>query len=338
MNVPPSNQTLEQEVRARLDSLTKPPGSLGRLEEIALRFALIRGELMPSAARKGMFIFCGDHGVTAEGVSAYPSEVTHHMIRNFVAGGAAINVLCRRLQISPTIVDVGVKGSLLANISDRRVAQGTMNFRREPAMSREQAETAIAIGEDHARSASRRLDMVGIGEMGIGNTACASAILSVYSGLPARQTVGPGTGLTPLQIEHKAAVVQDALNLHKPQASDPIGVLAAVGGFEVAAMAGFLVEASRRGLPVVLDGFITCAAALVARALKPDVMDNVFFGHRSTEPGHLMMLEMLQAQPIVDLEMRLGEGSGAAVAMSIIDMAVGLYREMATFAEAGIGA
>ena len=327
---------LEAEVRARLDSLTKPPGSLGKLEEIALRYALIRGEAMPSSARKGMFLFCADHGVTVEGVSAYPSEVTHHMVRNFVAGGAAINVLCRRLQISPVVIDVGVKGARLQGVVDCRVAAGTGNFRREPAMTRAQAEAAIAAGQGIARDYAASLDVAAVGEMGIGNTASAAALLSCFSGAPAKDTVGSGTGLTAEQIANKIAVVQDALDLHHPDPLDPVAALCAVGGFEIAAIAGFLIEASRLRLPVVLDGFITCSAALVAKGLKPDVLDSVFFGHLSKEQGHRRMLQLLGGDPIVELEMRLGEGSGAAIALGIIDSAVSLYREMATFAEAGM--
>lgn len=331
-----SRQDLERRVRARLDSLTKPPGSLGRLESIAVRFALIRGEEMPSPARKGMYVFCGDHGIADSAVSAYPPEVTNAMLRNFSAGGAAINVLCRSLGISPEFIDVGVRGPSSPRIRSFRIAEGTRNFIHEPAMTREQAGQAVGIGRTMAQEAAMSYDLVGLGEMGIGNTSSASAILSLYSGRPACETAGAGSGLSPEGISRKAELIQKALNLHRADPSDPMGVIAAVGGFEIAALAGFMVEASLRKLPYVLDGFIVCAAALLARALQPDVLENAFFSHVSREQGHTLMVKTLGGSPYFNLDMRLGEGTGAALMMGLIDSAVRLYREMSTFAEAGI--
>lgn len=327
---------LEDRVRGRLASLTKPPGSLGRLEDIAIRFASIRGEEMPSPARKGMYVFCGDHGVTDEGVSKYPQSVTRQMMRNFVDGGAAINVLCRRLQIRPIIIDMGACGPPMPGVLDKKIAGATQNFARGPAMSREQAERALAVGRGLAEEAASNYDMVGVGEMGIGNTSSAAAILSVYSGRTPYETAGPGAGLDSHGVRHKAEVIERALRMHAPDPSDGVGVLCAIGGFELAAIAGFLTAAARLRLPVVLDGFPCCSAALVARAIQPDALTTVFFSHLSQEPAHTLMLDLLDARPYFDLGMRLGEGTGAALAMGVIDAAVRLYREMATFTEAGV--
>lgn len=337
INSEPAPQ-LERRVRARLESLTKPVGSLGRLEEIALRFAMIRGEDMPSPARKGMFVFGGDHGIVEEGVSRYPQTVTRQMMRNFVDGGAAINVLCRLLQIRPTIVDMGVCGGPVIGVIDKKIASGTRNFAREPAMTRDEALRAIAVGRGLAEEASFDYDMVGLGEMGIGNTSSAAAILSVYSGRTPYETVGPGAGLDAQGVRQKAEVVERALHLHSLDPVDGVGVLAAIGGFEIAAIAGFLMGASQLRLPVVMDGFCCCAAALIARAIQPDALQTVFYSHVSREPGHKLMLDLLDAKPYIDLGMRLGEGTGAALAISLIDAAVRLYREMATFSEAGVAA
>jgi nicotinate-nucleotide--dimethylbenzimidazole phosphoribosyltransferase len=330
------DEALERRVRQRLASLTKPPGSLGQLEEIAVRFALIRGEEMPSPARRAMYIFCADHGVSIEGVSAYPREVTQQMIRNFVNGGAAINVLCRRLDINPIIVDMGTCGSAIPGVLERKITEGTGNFAQGPAMSRQQAERALLTGRELAEDAAGNYDIVGLGEMGIGNTTAASAIVSVYSGREPRETAGAGTGLNEEQIERKAQVIERALRLHQPDPGDPAGVLSAVGGFEIAAIAGFIAAASGLRLPVVLDGFITCAAALIARALQPNALRTCFPSHLSSERGHTLALQQLGLEPYFDFKMRLGEGTGAALMMGVIDSAVRLYREMATFSEASV--
>ncbi|HYP06726.1 MAG TPA: nicotinate-nucleotide--dimethylbenzimidazole phosphoribosyltransferase [Bryobacteraceae bacterium] len=327
---------LEERVRERLNSLTKPPGSLGQLEDIAVRFALIREEEMPSPARKGLYIFCGDHGVTEEGVSRYPQSVTRQMVRNFLDGGAAINVLCRRLQIRPVVVDMGVCGASIPGVVDRKIADGTSNFARVPAMTRDQAERALQHGSALAEEAATQYDVVGLGEMGIGNTTAASAILSVYSSASPYETVGPGSGLDSQGVRRKAELIEKALALHKPSPGDPLGVLAAVGGFEFAGIAGFLIRACRLKLPVVLDGFPCCAGALIAKVIEPLALQTAFFSHESREPGHRRMLVLLEAKPYFNLGLRLGEGTGAALCMGIIDSAVRLYREMATFNEAGI--
>jgi len=326
------------QTQARLDSLTKPPGSLGRLEEIVLRLAAIQQSDRPLTDRKAIYVFCGDHGVTAEGVSPFPSSVTVEMMRNFVAGGAAISVLCRIQAMEPVIVNAGAaEGSeSIPNVLQRRIAPGTRNFAVEPAMTRDQAQAAIALGRQLAGDAASRFDLVGLGEMGIGNTTSAAALLSAFTGADPGLTAGAGTGLTPDRIRHKAAVIRRALALHQPDAGDALGVLAAVGGFEIAAMAGFLVQASRSRLAVVIDGFPCSAAALAARALAPTALDTAFFAHRSAETGHSLLLETLGASPLLDLGMRLGEGTGAALAMNVIDAAARLFAEMATFEQAQV--
>jgi nicotinate-nucleotide--dimethylbenzimidazole phosphoribosyltransferase len=316
---PTTDSELEARIRGRLDSLTKPPGSLGRLETLALQVGLAQGTDAPVIGRKAMLIFCADHGIVEEGVSRYPAAVTRQMVENFRAGGAAITVLCRRYGIEPVVVDMGV-------------GHPTRNFAREPAMTREQAEGAMESGARYAGSA----DILGAGEMGIGNTTAAAALLSAFAGLDPAETCGKGTGLDEAAVARKADVIRCALALHKPDPNDPVSVLAAVGGFEIAAIAGLILGAARLRRVVVLDGFISCSAALVARALAPAAMDYVVFSHRSAERGHRKMLELLNAQPLFDLHMRLGEGTGAALGIDVIEAAVTLYREMATFESAGV--
>jgi len=319
-SIPPiANSELETRIRRRLDSLTKPRGSLGRLEALALQFGLIQATDAPATGRKAILIFCADHGIVEEGVSPYPSEVTRQMVANFRSGGAAITVLCRHYGIEPVVVDMGV-------------GRPTRNFARGSAMTRDQAERAIDAGMGH----STDTDVIGAGEMGIGNTTAAAAILSAFSGLDPAETTGRGTGLDDAGVARKIEVIRRALLLHTPDPSDPIGVLAAVGGYEIAAIAGLILGASARRRVVVLDGFISCAAALVARALAPASLDYVIFSHRSAEQGHRKMLEFLNAQPLFDLDMRLGEGTGAALGINLLEAAVKLYSEMATFESAGV--
>lgn len=310
---------LEQELRKHLDSLTKPPGSLGRLEEIALRVGLIQHTASPQISSKAMLIFCANHGVAEEGVSAYPAEVTRQMMANFHAGGAAINVLCRHYGIEPVIVDMGVDNP-------------TRNFTREPAMTREEALAALETGRQFAS----RADILGAGEMGIGNTTSAAALLCAFTGVAPEDAAGRGTGLDDAGLVRKIDALHRGLKLHRPNPGDPIGVLAALGGREIAAIVGLILGAKEQRKPLVLDGFISCSAALVARAMQPESLDNVFFAHRSAERGHARMLAALGAKPLLDLGMRLGEGTGAALAISIIEASVRLYGEMATFASAGV--
>lgn len=330
---PAVDSVLQAKIQARLDSLTKPPGSLGRLEQLVLRYGLIRGQAAFAMPSKGMVIFCADHGVTAEGISAYPPAVTRQMALNFVAGGAAICVLSRHHGIETRIVDVGIDGDTPGGVADRKVARGTRNFAQDPAMTREEAEQAIEAG---IAMSNEPFDVFGAGEMGIGNTTSAAALLSAFARLDPAETAGRGTGLDRIAVAHKAEVIRWALQLHAPDPADPIGVLSAVGGLEIAAITGLILGAAARRRAVMLDGFISCSAALAARALAPASLDYVLFSHRSQEQGHRKMLEFLGADPLLDLELRLGEGSGAALGIGLLDAAIRVYREMATFSEAGV--
>jgi nicotinate-nucleotide--dimethylbenzimidazole phosphoribosyltransferase len=314
---PIANPELESRVKAHLDSLTKPPGSLGRLEELALQLALIQQTESPTISKKAMLIFCADHGVVEEGVSPYPSEVTRQMVANFRSGGAAINVLCRHAGIEPIVIDMGV-------------GKPTRNFTREPAMTRAQAEQALKTGFDLARTA----DILGAGEMGIGNTTSAAALFSAFSGLDPTETAGRGTGLDDAGVARKINAIRRGLSIHKT--TDPIDTLAALGGFEIAAIAGLILGAASNHRLVMLDGFITGAAAIVARAIAPASLDYAVFSHCSAERGHKKLLEYLGVKPLLNLEMRLGEGTGAALGIQILEAAVKLYSEMATFESAGV--
>lgn len=329
---PVESAELAGRLRNRLDNLTKPPGSLGRLEELALRYGLARGTADPRIDRKKMVVFCADHGVTEEGVSAYPSEVTAQMARNFVRGGAAISVLCRRYGIETVIADMGIAGPVEPGSLDCKTAPGTRNWTREPAMSRAQAIRCIESGMDLAGGA----DLIGVGEMGIGNTTTAAALLCAFTGLDAESAVGRGTGATDAALRRKAEVVRRGLALHSPDPGDPLGVLAALGGFEIGGICGLLLGAAAHRIPCVVDGFIAGAAVLIARALAPRLCDYLFFAHLSAEQGHARMLSFLGAEPLLSLGMRLGEGSGAALGIDLIETSVRLYREMATFQEAAV--
>jgi nicotinate-nucleotide--dimethylbenzimidazole phosphoribosyltransferase len=335
--IPPlEGEDLRQQVRRRWDSLTKPRGSLGRLETLVEQLACITGDPMPRASRKAMYVFCADHGVAGEGVSPYPSVVTAQMVKNFLRGGAAINVLCRQYGLEPRIVDAGVDAPPEPGVIDRKIGRGTGSFVWEPAMRRDQAMEALECGAALAREAKTEFDLCGIGEMGIGNTTAASALFCVFAGLVPELTAGRGAGLDEDGVRRKIEALERALRLHRPNPADPVGVLAAVGGFEIAMMAGFLIGAAQARLPVVVDGFIASSAALAARALSVHVLDYLFFSHRSAERAHARMLQTLNVQPILDLDLRLGEGTGAALAIGVIEAALRLYHEMATFETAGV--
>jgi nicotinate-nucleotide--dimethylbenzimidazole phosphoribosyltransferase len=336
---PAENPALRIRIERRLDNLTKPRGSLGRLEEIVARYGLATRQVEWLLPRKSLFVFCADHGVTAEGVSAYPSEVTYQMVRNFVAGGAAISVLCRQYDIDPVIVDMGVNHAFEPGLAvlNRKMGPGTKNFAREAAMSEEQATRSIEAGIRLAQAANQLgYRLLGIGEMGIGNTTSASAVIAAMTRRAPAEVTGAGTGISEEQRQHKAAVIERALELHRPDPNDPINVLRTVGGFEIGGMAGFLLAAAAAHIPVCIDGLIATAAALLAARLAPNMNDYLFFGHRSAEPGHGVALEQLGGRPLLDLDMRLGEGTGAALAIGIVESALRLYSQMATFSSAGV--
>jgi len=323
----------------RQSRLTKPPRSLGRLEEIANRCAAILRILPPHLRKSRLVIFAGDHGVCAENVTPYPQAVTAQMVRNFLRGGAAINAIARSCGIELQVVDVGVAGEAIddAALMRCRIAAGTRNLAREPAMTRAQAMAAIDVGVELAQTAvSEQCDLLGIGEMGIGNTTSASALAAVLSGSPAASVTGRGTGLDDAQLSRKIDVVDRAVQLHGPHCADPIDLLARLGGLEIAAMCGFCLGAAVCRRPVVIDGFIATAAATVATRLAPAAGDYFVAGHRSTEPGHTILLEILGQRPLLDLEMRLGEGTGAALGMAVTRAAAAALAEMATFEAAGV--
>jgi len=323
----------------RLDSLTKPQGSLGRLEELAARYVAIREEIFPRFERKRVVVFAADHGVVAEGVSAYPQEVTFQMVHNFLNGGAAINVLARLVGAGVEVVDVGVNHEFEPGMKlvSRKVAYGTRNMAKEPAMTREEALRAVWVGVERAQEAVEDgVDVLAPGDMGIGNTTAAAALTTVFTGRPAGAVTGRGTGVDDQTLSHKVAVINRAIALHKVTGDDPLGALAAVGGLEIAAITGFILAAAAARRPVVLDGFIAAAGALVAVRLVPAVADYLVAGHRSVEPGHQIILDHLGLKPLFNLQMRLGEGTGAVLAMNLLEAGVRIYREMATFAEAGV--
>lgn len=322
-----------------LDGKTKPRRSLGRLEDLACRFAAIRGEERPAAPVKGIVVMAADHGVAAAGVSAYPREVTAQMVLNFVRGGAAINALARQADARVVVADLGVARAAPrdAGVRDLRVRAGTDDFTRGPAMTRAEAVRAIEAGIGLAAElADDGVTLLAVGEMGIGNTTAASALAACLTSASVRDVVGPGTGVDSAGLERKRAAVERALDVNRPDAADPLGVLAALGGFEIAGLVGAILGAASRRVAVVVDGFISSAAALVATRIEPRVAGSLIAAHRSSEPGHERILAAMDARPLLDLELRLGEGTGAALAMSLVDAAVRILHEMATFADAGV--
>ncbi len=328
---------------ARLNSLTKPPASLGHLEEIVRRYAAIRRDGTARMGRGAIAVFVADHGVAVEGVSAFPQSVTAEMLRNIASGGAAISVLARRFGYALSVVDVGVKADTsahpLAGVTYRRVGAGTRNLAREPAMSADETTRALEVGVEVARElALSGATLIGIGEMGIANSTPAAAILSAVTGIEPVAMVGRGTGLDDEGVRRKIEVVIRALDLHR-YALTPgrsIEMLAALGGFEIAAMAGVCLGGAALDIPVVVDGFIATAAAAAAEKIQPGIFEHLFFSHRSAEGGHASVLDHFKVRPILDLDLRLGEGTGAALAMNVIEAALDLFHNMATFAAAGV--
>ncbi len=325
--------------RTRQDQLTKPVGSLGRLEALSIQLAAITGDSLPQIQDKVVIVMAGDHGVTREGVSAYPSEVTPQMVINILNGGAAINVLARQAGARVIVVDIGVAVPLESHpeLVARKVAPGTANMAQEPAMTSSQAEQAVDVGlEVVEKEIARGLDLVAIGEMGIGNTTPAAAITAALTGAAVADVVGRGTGINDTQLTKKITVVERALVLNQPQSDDPMDVLAKVGGLEIAGMVGVILGAAGKRVPVVIDGFISGAAALVATRLEPRAASFMIASHQSTEIGHRVILESLGLKPLFDFGMRLGEGTGAVLAMHFVESSARILSEMATFTEAGV--
>jgi nicotinate-nucleotide--dimethylbenzimidazole phosphoribosyltransferase len=329
----------EAQARTHLDALTKPRGSLGRLEDLAAQWFTIRRGNVPDRISKSVYVFAADHGITAEGVSAYPSEVTRQMVLNFLAGGAAINVLARLNHVDVHVVDVGVDGDLAghAGLVQYKVRRGSRNMLREAAMSEEELAAAISIGLTMADAAFAKGDhLLAVGEMGIGNTTAASVMTAAITGTPASLVTGRGTGLDSAAYDHKCRIVDTVLRRHFAQPTNPREILRCAGGLEIAAMTGMMLGAARHQIAIVMDGFISTAAAAIACGIAPAVRSYLFAGHQSQEPGHRVLLAHLNLEPILDLHMRLGEGSGAVLAMPVLEAAMRLYQQMATFASAGI--
>ncbi len=332
-------RAIEAALRARMDGKTKPPGSLGRLESLALQIGLVQQSLQPQLRRPVMLVFAADHGIVAEGVSSYPQEVTGQMVRNFLAGGAAINVFARQHGIALRVVDAGVIGELPAHpdLVDTRIAAGTASFLRGSAMTQEQCGRAIRCGWQLAEAEiTAGSNVLGFGEMGIGNSTSAAALMSAICGLPAAECVGRGTGVDDAGLRRKQRVVEQALALHGPAPIGPLRALTALGGFEIAMMAGAMLGAAQHGALLLIDGFIAGTALLVAARLQPAILDYCIFSHRSGEVGHARLLAELHAEPLLNLGLRLGEGTGAALAYPIVQAAVSFLNEMASFESAGV--
>lgn len=335
----PLNKEYLTQAQVRLDNLTKPVGSLGKLEDIARRYAAIKEDLNPSIDNKMIFTFAGDHGVVDKNVSAYPRTVTVQMVLNMLAGGAAVNVLARHVGARVIVVDMGVDHDFepAEGFVIRKVGYGTRDFTEGPAMSYDDAARSIKAGIDLADEyANKGVDMIGTGEMGIGNTTPSSAIQSVLTGLSPAEVAGRGTGIDDETLRNKIDVIETALAVNRPNPDDPIDVLAKVGGFEIGGIAGLIIGGAHRRIPVVVDGFISTAGALIAVAMNPAINEYIFYSHLSSEAGHRKMLEKLKQEPILQLDMRLGEGTGGAIAMTVIEAAIKIMTQMATFESAGV--
>jgi len=333
------DRTLEPRIRARLDNLTKPPGSLGCLEDLVTQYALITNTEKPKSGKKRIYTFAADHGVVESGVSCYPKVVTRQMVLNMLAGGAAINVLSRHAGAEVMVVDMGVDTQFdpAHGLIDRKVRRGTNNIETGPAMSVNEAIQAIGVGIDLANQARNDgVCILGTGEMGIGNTTPSSALFAVLLPCDVHEITGRGTGINDTMLSKKIDVIKRAIDLNKPRLTGPLETLATLGGFEIAGISGLCLGAAANRIPVVVDGFISSAGALVACRICPVVKSYLFFSHLSQEQGHCVFMEKFNVRPILDLDLRLGEGTGAALAMTIIDASVKIYNEMATFDRAGV--
>ena len=338
-SIRPADAGAMRRALSRQRNLTKPPGSLGRLEDVSVQLAGIFGSERPAIAGKAVIVAAGDHGVVAQGVTGYPQEVTAQMVLNFLSGGAAVSVMARRAGARQIIVDAGVAADLPEHPDLRsvRLDRGTSDISVGPAMSREMAEQSVMAGVEIAiEAAESGADLIAAGEMGIGNTTASSAITAAFTGASPQETTGAGTGRNADELAHKAAVVQRALDVNAPNTSDGLDVLAKVGGFEIGVLAGVALGAASVRRALILDGFISGASMLIAQALCPTARDYMIASHRSAEKGHGIVLEHLKLLPLLELDMRLGEGSGAVLAMPIIETAAACLSEMATFGEAGV--
>ncbi|MCX8030149.1 MAG: nicotinate-nucleotide--dimethylbenzimidazole phosphoribosyltransferase [Thermodesulfovibrionales bacterium] len=337
--IKPVDKNLYEVAQRHLDNLTKPPGSLGRLEEFARRLYAISEGRMPLINKKAIFTFAGDHGVTEEGVSAYPKEVTKQMVFNFLRGGAGINVLARHSGADVVVIDIGVDYEFNnpEGLIMKKVVKGTKNLANTSAMTTQEAEKCIEVGIELANEyAEKGYNLFGTGDMGIGNTTPSSAIAAVLTGRSVAEVTGKGTGITDESLLRKIKTIEKAIKINNPDPKDPINVLAKVGGSEIGGIAGIILGGAANRIPVVIDGFISTAGALIAYCLEPKVADYMFAAHNSVEKGHMAMLAMIGLKPILNLDLRLGEGTGAALAMMLIEAGLKIYKEMATFADAGV--
>lgn len=336
----PLDRSLEKEARYRMDHKTKPPGSLGLLEEIAIRMCLIQKRTDPVVRNKALAVFAADHGIAREGVSAFPAEVTPQMVLNFLAGGAAINVLCRHEGISLRVVDMGVDYdfSPQSGLIDKKIRKGTRNFLQEEALTADEAKAALEAGMEvfMENILPGAPDLTAVGEMGIGNTTSASAIIAAVTGKDPCVVTGRGTGIDEARWKHKVDLIEKALARHHPNPADGIDLLGKIGGLEIAGMAGFILASASQGIPVVLDGLIATAGALIAWVFRPAIEGYLFAGHYSVEQGQKHALAQMRLTPILDLGLRLGEGTGAALAMNIVDASCKVMCEMASFEKAGV--
>ena len=337
----PQDSIFRDRAKERLDQLALPHWALGDLMDLAVDLAGMTRSMQPAVKRKAVVVMAGDHGVAAEGVSKFPSEVTRQMVYNFVHGGAGINALARQAGAEVIVVDMGVAADLRelvesGKIINKKIGLGTDNIAVGPAMSRTMAQMAVEAGIDVANDLAGRVDVFGTGDMGIGNTTPSTAIAAMLTGKPVAELTGRGTGLDDAQLSHKAEVIIKALAVNMPNAKNGLDVLAKVGGFEIGGIAGLILGAAANQKPVIIDGFISTAGALIAYAIEPFVRDYIICAHRSMEPGHVFMHEKLRLKPLLDLNMRLGEGTGAALAMNLVEAAVAVLTEVATFEEAAI--
>jgi nicotinate-nucleotide--dimethylbenzimidazole phosphoribosyltransferase len=337
--IKPLDSSAMAAAQSRQNSLTKPHGSLGRLEELSIQIAGIKGEATPKLEHKTIITMVADHGVAAETVSLYPQEVTRQMVLNFLKGGAAINALAGQIGARVIVVDMGVKGGFqpLPGLLCKMIDFGTKNMTQGPAMTRQQAIDTIEAGIQVVEAElGKRLDIIGTGDMGIGNTTASSAIFAAISGRAAKKITGRGTGIGDRQFAHKIKVIEKALSVNKPNSKDPIDVLAKVGGFEIGGLAGVILAGAAYRIPVVIDGFISGAAALIATGLSPQTKDYLIAAHLSAEAGHELLLQFLGLKPLLNLNMRLGEGTGAVMGIFLAEAAVRTLSQMATFTEAGV--
>ena len=338
-SIKPLDAEAQARARARQDSLTKPKGSLGRLEDLSVQLAGIYRTDAPKIKKKVIFTIAADHGICAEGVSAYPSEVTAQMVMNFANGGAAINVLGRHAGAEVITVDIGVASNLAwpSSVVSKKVRKGTRNIAKGPAMTAEEASEAVLKGVELGRGAvAKGANLIGIGDMGIGNTTSATALTAIFTGKPVAELTGRGTGLDDAGLQNKIKIIEEVIRLHRPNPAKPLDVLQRVGGLEIAGLAGVIIGAASKSVPVVLDGFISSSSGMIAAGLAPESKSYMIASHRSVERGHQAILEYLGLEPILDLRMRLGEGTGAALSMSIIEASCKLLNEMATFEKAGV--